>query len=215
MSARSAAERTVRWTSSARPRPSEDLRGQHDARVDGRLADRLDQLGIGERALDVGEPDELAGVGGERPPDGQQERDEGEDDDGAEDRQEQLQSEPLLPAPRGPAGPPARGRRSTVRRRGRADVSRRGHQSARDRPHRLLLGRGVSGPGHQAADLARRRGHGVLGRLEAGERAVELRADDGLHGVPLVGSRPPVGRRLEGVGEDREVRVRLRQRLRP
>ena len=54
----------------------------------------------------------------------------------------------------------------------------------------------------------------ILCTLLAREGLVELSADDRFHGVPLVGSRAPVGRRLKGVGQHREVGVcRLERRV--
>src|SRR2546425_2164972 len=70
----------------------------------------------------------------------------------------------------------------------------------------------VPGSLHERADLVSGLLDGVLRRRETRERRVQVRAEDRLDRVPLIGPRPPVRDGVERFRERREVGVLLIQR---
>ena len=83
----------------------EDLGGEDDNRIDPGRAQRIVKQGIAQSPCVVAQADQGAIVGGDRLPDGQHERDRHDNEHGAERRQKDGVSEPLLtvaPAPPGP-----------------------------------------------------------------------------------------------------------------
>src|SRR5438093_7671599 len=109
--------------------------------------------------------------------------------------------------------PPMTGPRiSRARRRSpswRPDLARAGAGRARAAGSSISGGLVVARLLHLVPYLSRRSLRGLLRRHLAGERRVQVGAEDRLDGVPLVGARPPVGTRLQRLGQRREVGVLL------
>ena len=84
---------------------AQDLDRQRDRCIEGGLLDRFEEQRIAERCREVVEPHEPTRPCCQGFDDRHHERDRGQHKDRAEDRQEQLVDEPLLPGPAGPPGP--------------------------------------------------------------------------------------------------------------